>query len=352
MVNVKELDIVILWVDESAPGFREQEKAARDSAFVEESGIDLAPERNRNNGELRYVLRSIEQHIPWFRHIYIVTNGQRPEIVDFSSGRVSVISHAEIFDEKGELPCFNTFAIESYVHRIPGLSEWFLRFSDDFFVGRPLSAEEIFGKRGYGCLYFVERVPLPGEEKTSWHARKVSNAKMILDRLGYYPLYAWGHVPQLRSKTLSEEVISQWPEAFSRTRKHQFRSNDDAIMLQLYPSYILAKVLQKNRLRLAVYRSAQRWIRTQRLQKRLLRHPDVVYGPSNLARQVLMGSELQDWKGRMARIEQVRPRFFNLNDGFGESPNQEDLRFVTEYLETMFPMKASFEIPSAVGRGK
>ena len=38
--------------------------------------VESEDSRFRDNDELRYSLRSVEQFAPWLRHIYIVTNGQ------------------------------------------------------------------------------------------------------------------------------------------------------------------------------------------------------------------------------------------------------------------------------------
>jgi len=42
----------------------------------------------------------------------------------------------EIFPRKDDLPTFNSAAIECHLHRIPGLSENFLYFNDDFLLGK------------------------------------------------------------------------------------------------------------------------------------------------------------------------------------------------------------------------
>ena len=47
--------------------------AAQDAAQIH---VESEDSRFRDNDELRYSLRSLEQHAPWLRHIYIVTNGQ------------------------------------------------------------------------------------------------------------------------------------------------------------------------------------------------------------------------------------------------------------------------------------
>ena len=55
-----------------------------------------------------------------------------------------MVPHSEIFrpdlKRKGALPTFNSCAIESQLHRIPGLAECYLYLNDDFFLLRPLQA--------------------------------------------------------------------------------------------------------------------------------------------------------------------------------------------------------------------
>jgi hypothetical protein len=44
---------------------------------------------NSDRDELRYSLRSLQQYMPWFRHLYIVTHGQVPQWLDVSNPRVT-----------------------------------------------------------------------------------------------------------------------------------------------------------------------------------------------------------------------------------------------------------------------
>ena len=50
-----------------------------------------------------------------------------------------MVDHQEIFDDPSKLPVFNSNAIISQPHRIPGLSEHFLYINDDVFFGRPVA---------------------------------------------------------------------------------------------------------------------------------------------------------------------------------------------------------------------
>ncbi|XMA37048.1 hypothetical protein O1157_11655 [Streptomyces albogriseolus] len=72
------------------------------------------------------------------RHVYIVTDGQTPEWLDADAPGITVVDHKDIFPE-GVLPVFNSHAIETRLHHIPGLSDHYLYFNDDVFVGRSVT---------------------------------------------------------------------------------------------------------------------------------------------------------------------------------------------------------------------
>ena len=59
-----------------------------------------------------------------------------------------MVPHREIFGDTGRLPTFNSQAIESRLHRIPGLAEHFLYLNDDVFLGRPVPPEMFFTPGG------------------------------------------------------------------------------------------------------------------------------------------------------------------------------------------------------------
>lgn len=95
----------------------------------------ISANRFADNQELRYSLRSIEKFSPWIRNVYIVTNGQIPSWLNLDNPRVKIITHKDIFVNKSHLPTFSSPAIESHLHRIPGLSQKFIYMNDDVMFG-------------------------------------------------------------------------------------------------------------------------------------------------------------------------------------------------------------------------
>ncbi|XP_060591439.1 uncharacterized protein LOC132746344, partial [Ruditapes philippinarum] len=114
--------------------------------------IEGLPNANRYvvNNQLIYSIRSVEKYAPWIRHIYIVTNDQTPSWLNTSYERIAVISTKEIFPNPKYLPTFSSPAIESYMYRIPGLSETFLFMCDDFIFGQPVTLRDFYtSEEGY-----------------------------------------------------------------------------------------------------------------------------------------------------------------------------------------------------------
>ena len=60
-----------------------------------------------------------------------------------------MVTHEEVFKYKSHLPTLNSAAIETNLHRIPGLSEHFIYMNDDFFLGKPIFPEDFISTKGY-----------------------------------------------------------------------------------------------------------------------------------------------------------------------------------------------------------
>ena len=150
------VDMVYLWCDGKDPEFLQ-----RKAAFSEETvGADeeaVSKKRFFDNEELKYSLRSLEKYAPWIRHVFIVTDRQKPAWLNTENPRVTIVDHSEIMP-KELIPCFNSSVIERYIGFIPGLSEHFLYGNDDMFFGRKVSKGFFFrdGKPIVRLRYYFE----------------------------------------------------------------------------------------------------------------------------------------------------------------------------------------------------
>ncbi|XP_039956130.1 N-acetylglucosamine-1-phosphotransferase subunits alpha/beta isoform X1 [Bactrocera neohumeralis] len=144
------IDVVYTWVNGSDPMFI-------DSARRYNPNYD--PARFDDKNELRYSLRSLEMYAPWVRHVYIVTNGQIPYWLDLSFEKVTVVPHELLTSKPELLPTFSSSAIETFIHRIPHLSQRFLYLNDDIFLGAPLYPEDLYTNSEGVRIYQAWMVP-------------------------------------------------------------------------------------------------------------------------------------------------------------------------------------------------
>ncbi|XP_076618477.1 N-acetylglucosamine-1-phosphate transferase subunits alpha and beta isoform X2 [Colletes latitarsis] len=148
------IDVVYTWVNGSDTIFLKNLKE-----HVPIMDVNTAASRYSDKDELRYSLRSLEMYAPWVRHVYIVTNGQIPSWLDMDNPRVTLITHEDIFLNKSDLPTFSSPAIESHIHRIPGISDKFLYFNDDVMLGTEVWPEDFITQAGGQKVYLAWWVP-------------------------------------------------------------------------------------------------------------------------------------------------------------------------------------------------
>ena len=132
---VHPIDLVYTWVNGADPVH------VSNLNFYKTCTITTAtPNRFGDHKELLYSLRAVFRYMPWIRHIYIVcADYQTPGYLHNTHPKLSFVKHSSIFGKFCHaLPVFNSNAIESRVHKIPGLAEHYIYANDDCFVGCPL----------------------------------------------------------------------------------------------------------------------------------------------------------------------------------------------------------------------
>ena len=144
------VDAVITWVDGTDKDL--SKKKAKYLNGEKESKIQNVKTRYNQVGEIEFVIKSIIKFAPFINNIFIVTDGQSPKIIDESNSwrkeyrdKLKVIDHKVIFREFiGFLPTFNSTTIETMLHYIPNLSEYFIYFNDDMFLIKPTKISDWF----------------------------------------------------------------------------------------------------------------------------------------------------------------------------------------------------------------
>ncbi|MGP3691546.1 stealth family protein [Streptomyces sp. IBSNAI002] len=235
------IDLVYTWVDGQDPQWQER-RAAADGSSYHADGASAA--RYISRDELKYSLRSVYLFLPWVRRIFIVTDRQTPVWFDDQAGhdgRVRIVDHREIFADPAHLPTFNSHAIESQLHRIPGLAEHFLYFNDDMFIGRPLPPHAFFHPNGLTKFFpSPAKVPFgdptPDDPPTSVAAK--NNRRLIERTYGRTLVSKMKHVPYALRRSLLAALEREFEEEHARTAASRLRSlTDISIASSLYQHY-------------------------------------------------------------------------------------------------------------------
>src|SRR5699024_1013953 len=228
------IDAVYTWVDGTDPAWLERKRAALERSTGESMPEDAAADlRFVGHDELRYSLRALEQYAPWVRHVYVVTDGQRPPWLREDSDWVTVVDHRDIAPPGTVLPTFNSQAIEANIHRIEGLSEHFLYFNDDMFLSSPVSPDLFFHANGLASMDLSRAQVAPGAPVEGEPAPDAAgkNARRLVEEVcGRRLSRKLFHAPYALRRSVSYEIEERWPEIVQRTRDSQFRRLEDVTL--------------------------------------------------------------------------------------------------------------------------
>ena len=196
-----------------------------------------------DNGELRFCLASIRTFAPWIRNIYLVTDRQRPDFLTEevrNKLNITLVDHADIFaGYEWALPTFNTRTIETALWRIPGLSDRFIYFNDDFVLSGPVRPEDFFtGNRvvargAWNRMKSYGRWQLRASRLANYLAKKflgITRTMHLLQQMrsaglaGFSRKYYWvDHVPHPVHKPVLEGFFEKHGELFERNIRYRFR---------------------------------------------------------------------------------------------------------------------------------
>jgi hypothetical protein len=317
------IDAVYTWVDGTDPRFLEDRRRWAPESGASLDPANLAPGHFRDNGELRYSLRSLEAYAPWIRHVHIVTNGQVPGWLDTTNPRLSLVFHDTIFPNSKHLPTFNSVAIELHLYRIPNLSRRFIYFNDDVFLGSPTHPEDFISSDGVQTVY-LESWPLPRNlHSGAVHDRIYAYTQQLLNSVlpERSSRLAVAHSPQMYDVALVEEIQRLWQPQVEESSAHRFRSPRDVAFRVLYYHYALESQAHRSR----------------HISKPL-------HSPSEEYYFLQLGEKIPRMVDSFAELLFQRPKFFCVNDDVGTSDEAEVvLQAFAAFLEDFFPGPSRFE---------
>lgn len=315
-----QIDVVYLWVNSNDKKWQNKRSNSFD-IFLKNDKDNIALYANtdgrfRDNGELIFNLRCLENFFPKHGHVYIVTDEQRPEWL-VQNKNVTIIDHKDIIPNKVN-SIFASANIESYIHHIPNLSENFFYLNDDIFFGMPVDKQWWFDKE---LKYFYDNEPHDEYSELQSMLLSPINAS-IQSKLWLKEKYknykhqniALAHAPRPYKKSLLFKIEREAIDLFNKVRSTNFRSwKTPAVLVDFVP----------------------RWLEHHGYAKIKQMHTLYIESGSN------------DIETKLDQLTQEFGKipFFCINDTCDNAEaSDKRLLLVKEKLQKILPKKSSFEI--------
>lgn len=220
------IDAVFMWVNSNDPNWQlKRQQHDGGAANYHAEAVDSS--RFTDRQELRYSLRAIHAFAPWVRRIHLVTDDQKPDWLQLPDDRLRIVDHREIFPDVTALPTFNSHAIESCLHRIPGLAEHYLVMNDDVMLARGLTPDHFFTSAGQ-ARFFLSPVKINDLPDPLPHIRAAQNNRALLNtKFGRSVTQCFLHTPHPHRKSVVEQAEDDFGDAFAATRFSRFRHMRD-----------------------------------------------------------------------------------------------------------------------------
>lgn len=239
------VSLVYTWVNGSDPAWRGVRK---------EYNSRVGGNRDRDNEDMRFSLRSVERLMPWHRGKIYVVSPSSPTWANTTAtgGRIEWIDQNRLVPSEDQ-PTFNSNVIEQVLHLIPGLTEHYIHINDDYLIVRPVHPR-VFFTEDHGIKLFIEPKavnPPKGDFARSmmytlWQKSVYTSVRAVQERYRDLPggppeVHFVKHAPFVYTRTLMQKVHDSFTPLLDGTRKHRNRNSKDGVTPFLFHGVAMAE---------------------------------------------------------------------------------------------------------------
>ena len=339
MTNDK-IDAVYLWVDGSDKNWQKTRNFwyGKINKKTVETANNLNSSLYRDNGELKYSLRSLAECVPWINHIYIITGfNQKPKWLNTKNKKITIVPHEQIMP-KDALPTFNSSSIAKCIHNIPNLSDKFIILNDDTFFNKKLKPSFFFDKYGRAIILYNKHKNMPKHL-----SKNINRWLKSVDRYTYNIILSALKIKEIFGKTylsykpshgidpyIKSSIIecSNHPLVKKQLKKQilqRFRERDSFLMwlFELYAYMTNRAVFKKAR----GYKSGKHWL------------SNFIY--NTIYFRSVRKSPVFCEDAKFSRNSIKHATIFCINDS--KYTTNEIIKNNLEFLQNRFPNKSEFE---------
>jgi len=297
------VDLVILWAGEN----------------VHDQPTLGSVNRRRNNEELRFLLRSLE-NLRDYQNVFLVMDQPAPAWLDAT--RITIVRHEEILPENVSRPCQNSTLLQCYVHNIVGLSENFLLFDDDLSILKSTSVHDFFPDPRTIKVVFTDAdlaISLEGNLDNSYSHFLSNTAKLL--PISVLPRKASWHHLKPQKVSLSRETFRLFENEISSLNYMQIRDKSKSILFYELTYHVLIESLVD--LDLTIIQENHRNF------------------PPMLMCHLL--DSVEETKELFSNLLNVFPTYLCVNDDMGDTSVIGSIQFYQNLMVSLFPDKSIYE---------
>jgi GR25 family glycosyltransferase involved in LPS biosynthesis len=214
-----KIDIVYTWVDSNDKEWYNQKEYWYEKIKNGDNNKIRFPMTKNSSTEINISITSVLKYANWINNIFIVT--MRPQIPNIpKDNRIKIIHHDEIWENKEELPVFNSHAIEANIHKIKNLSENFIYMCDDVFFCNNVYPNNFFSENN---IIISGNIMPPNLKHNDPYICSHVNLYNITKKHYFNP----SHFSIPLKKTLMNEAEKFYDKIWRETSKSKFRSTQD-----------------------------------------------------------------------------------------------------------------------------
>jgi hypothetical protein len=334
------VDLVYIYINGSDPDYQRSRQIAWADVSSVSSGMNWHMVRpsgdgqqandsalSKDSGELLFSLRSMSKMLrSSIRKVFLVTETPPNWLSDkaLDSGEFEIV-HPRVIMPPGTYPNFNSRALESNLHKLPGLGDFYITLNDDLYLGHPVSIHDFLSEgtlklyMSYDHPHDLDTTNTEAEGASWWNTHKASmrNANRLLDQhFGYQKdRKKISHAPLFWNKAFVRDAHSIFKQSLDNTSAHIFRSFYD-----VHPGFLYSHYMAQNKSIMA---------------KVFPSHEKLLVFPKK--------AHLATFCDIVSKGAEVSPRFFSVNNHMTLEDQQSLGGWISSGLQTIFPEPSKYE---------
>lgn len=243
--NIIRLDIVYTYVDSNDKKWLKQKKR--------DCNINSVYRYNSDLEEIKYSVYSVEKYFKnKFRNIYFVTNnGKLPKCIEKKDNYIPLL-----YTDLVGYRTYNSTVIEANLHKIDGLSEYYLYFNDDMILMKKLKISDFIDKNTNKLIWYKETSKifnlatvgpefissfLPLFTKADNGTIQARNKIYKMIKIDSNNIGQMGHNPRIFKKSMVEKLCNKFKKELKKNKDRMIRSEDDFTFCDAFLFYNIKK---------------------------------------------------------------------------------------------------------------